>query len=83
MNPASAGLKAAPTGVFSFTFKSIVVFSTVISVGIFLTVTFIVLFSAAAYLTFPLNETVIIASPSLTAIIWPNPTLAILELLEV
>ena len=63
---------------------SIVVFSTVISVGIFLTDTLIVLFSgAASYLTFPLNETVMVASPSLTATISPNTTLATLELLEV
>ena len=48
---------------------SILVSLTEISVGIFLTVTFIVLFSEAAYLTFPLNETVIMASPSPTATI--------------
>ena len=45
-------------------------------------VTSMVLFSAAAYLMLPLNETVIVASPSPTATIWPNTTVATLELLE-
>ena len=75
-------VKLAPVAVTSNGAKFNLVFSTVISVGIFLTVTSIVLFSAAAYLMLPLNETVIVASPSPTAMISPNTTLATLVLLE-
>ena len=79
-----AGVKLAPVGTPCITFKSNVEFWIVISVGIFLTVTLIVLLSgAASYLSLPLNETVMVASPSLTAIISPSMTVAILELLEV
>ena len=53
-------VKLAPVGVISNGAKFNLVFSTVISVGIFLTVTSIVLFSAAAYLAVPLNDTVIV-----------------------
>ena len=53
-----------------------------ISVGILVTITSMVLFSAAAYLAVPLNETVIVALPSPTAMISPNTTIATLESLE-
>ena len=59
-----------------------VVFSNMISVGIFVTVTSIVLFSAAAYTSLPLKYTVIVAVPSPIALILPNVTVATLELLE-
>ena len=58
-------------------------FSNVISVGFLLTVTSIVLFSAAVYLSLPANETVMVALPSALAIILPESTIATLELLEV
>ena len=76
------GFMLAPLGAMSNGFSSIVSLSTVISVGILVTITLIVLFSAAAYLIVPLNETVMVASPSPTAIISPNTTIATLELLE-
>ena len=60
-----------------------VVFSNMISVGIFVTVTFIVLFSAAAYTSLPLKYTVIVAVPSPTALIFPNDIVATLKLLEI
>ena len=62
-------VKLAPLGVMSNGAISIVSLSIVISVGIFLTVTSMVLLSAAAYLIVPLNDTVIVASPSPTATI--------------
>ena len=52
-------------------------------VGILDTVTKIVLFSAGAYLSLPLNETVIIAVPSFKAFIIPFSTIATSGLLEV
>ena len=48
-----------------------------------LTVTLIVLFSAAAYSSLPAKLTVIIAVPTPTAKISPSLTMATLELLEV
>ena len=57
---------------------SIAVSLTEISVGNFVTVTSIIL-SEAAYLAVPLNETVMLALPSPTAIIWPKNTVATLE----
>ena len=60
-----------------------VVFSNMISVGFLLTVTSIVLFSAALYLSLAANETVMMALPSALARILPESTIATLELLEV
>ena len=57
---------------------SILVSLTEISVGILVTVMSIV-FSEAAYFSVPLNETVMVASPSPTAIMAPNNTIATLE----
>ena len=47
-----------------------------------LTVTFMVLFSAAAYLLFPLKLTVIIVLPSLSAMILPSLTMATFSSLD-
>ena len=68
--PASSGVKAAPLEVLSSTFKSIVSFSIVISVGIFETVTVNVVLDGA-YLSVPKNETAMVAVPSPRATIIP------------